>query len=216
MGHQDTGHALLGQLLDGVQHLIDRLRVERGRHFVEQHDVRVHGERAGNRHALLLAAGEFAGIALLLAFETDLLDQAEGPLLDLLLVLLQNMNRRHHDVLQRRLVREQVVLLEHHANLLPEFQLIESRIVDLLALDLDRALLDVVQGVDAADQSRLAGARGADDADALALHDVHGNAFQHLQVAEGLVQVLDRDHGLVGRPVGGRGGVIHVRSLLRS
>ena len=31
------------------------LRVERGRHFVEQHELRLHRERARNGHALLLA-----------------------------------------------------------------------------------------------------------------------------------------------------------------
>src|SRR5262249_19651910 len=37
-----AGHALLGELTDGHQHLLDGLRVERGRDLVEQHDVRVH------------------------------------------------------------------------------------------------------------------------------------------------------------------------------
>ena len=67
MGDQDAGHSVLRQVADGHQHLLHRLRVEGRGHFVEQHDVRVHGQRAGDRDALLLAAGQFARIALLLA-----------------------------------------------------------------------------------------------------------------------------------------------------
>ena len=57
VGHQHAGHALLGEVLDGDQHLLDRLRVERGGDLVEEHDVRAHGQRAGDCHALLLSAG---------------------------------------------------------------------------------------------------------------------------------------------------------------
>ena len=46
------------ELDHGVEHLLDHLRIERGGRLVEQHDLRAHAERAGDRDPLLLAAGE--------------------------------------------------------------------------------------------------------------------------------------------------------------
>ena len=51
-----------------VEHFVDHFRVECGGGLVEQHDLGAHGERAGDGHTLLLAAGELGGI--LLAWES--------------------------------------------------------------------------------------------------------------------------------------------------
>ena len=59
------------RLAHGLEHLADQFRIERGGHLVEQHDVRVHGERAGDGDALLLAAGEARRILLGLLGEAD-------------------------------------------------------------------------------------------------------------------------------------------------
>ena len=56
MGHDHHRHAFLGQGLHDRQHFADHLGVQRGRGLVEQHDARLHRQRPGNRHALLLAA----------------------------------------------------------------------------------------------------------------------------------------------------------------
>src|SRR5260370_41801941 len=56
VGDDDAGHALLGEFPDGDQHLFYGLRVERRRHFVEQHGCGLHGKAARNGDALLLAA----------------------------------------------------------------------------------------------------------------------------------------------------------------
>ena len=42
----------------------------------------------------------------------------------------------------------------------------------------------------------------------------HGNALQDLQIAKGLVDLLDRDHGLIGRPTGVGGGIVHGKTPL--
>src|SRR5262249_32258833 len=55
------GHALFGELLHGFQYFLDHFRIERRGRLVEQHDLRPHAERARNRNALLLAAGELSG-----------------------------------------------------------------------------------------------------------------------------------------------------------
>jgi hypothetical protein len=62
MRRHDHRHAVLCQPPHGVQHLADHLRVERRGWLVEQHQLRLHGQRPGDGNALLLAAGELAGI----------------------------------------------------------------------------------------------------------------------------------------------------------
>ena len=52
----EHGHALVGKTLHDGEDLADHLGVERARRFVEQEDLRIHGQRAGDGHALLLAA----------------------------------------------------------------------------------------------------------------------------------------------------------------
>src|SRR5262245_56420175 len=55
VGDAEHGHALAGELDHDVQYLLDHLRIEGGGRLVEQHDLGPHAERAGDRHALLLA-----------------------------------------------------------------------------------------------------------------------------------------------------------------
>ena len=57
VGYAEHGHAGGGQLAHGVEHFLDHLRVERRGRLVEQHDLRLHGERAGDGDPLLLTAG---------------------------------------------------------------------------------------------------------------------------------------------------------------
>ena len=47
-----------GELDHHVEHFLDHLGVERRGRLVEQHDLGRHAQRARDRHALLLAAGE--------------------------------------------------------------------------------------------------------------------------------------------------------------
>ena len=51
-----------GEVADDLQHLADKLGIERRGRLVEQHDTRLDGERPCNRAALLLAAGQIGGI----------------------------------------------------------------------------------------------------------------------------------------------------------
>ena len=70
--HQDGGGA--GEALDALDldlHVEAQVLVERRERLVEQQDARLDGERAGERDALLLAAGELLGIAVGDVLELD-------------------------------------------------------------------------------------------------------------------------------------------------
>ena len=75
VGDHDHGHALVGQLLHDVQHLADQLRVERRGRLVEEHQLGLHGQRAGDRDPLLLAAGELRRVGVELVVEADPVEQ---------------------------------------------------------------------------------------------------------------------------------------------
>ena len=66
---------LVVDLAQPAAQLRAHLGVERAERLVEQQDARLDGERAGERHALALAAGELGRIALLEAGELDEVEQ---------------------------------------------------------------------------------------------------------------------------------------------
>ena len=66
-----------GERLHHREDLSDQLRVERRRRFVEQHDLRLHRERAGDRHPLLLTAGQTDRVLVGLVGEPDLREQLQ-------------------------------------------------------------------------------------------------------------------------------------------
>ena len=86
---------------------------------------------------------------------------------------------------------EQVVALEHDADVAPQGVEVDPGAGDRVALDPDRAALDLLQRVHAAQQRGLAGAGRADQADHLVPLDVQGDALEHLVVTVGLVDVVD-------------------------
>ena len=62
---EDRRHVdLVVQAAQPLAQLAAHLRVERAERLVEQQHLRLHGERAGERHALQLAARELRGVAL--------------------------------------------------------------------------------------------------------------------------------------------------------
>ena len=84
VGHEHRGQAhLLVQPAQPAAQLLPDLGVERAERLVEQQHARLDRQRAGQGHALALAAGELRGIALGEALELDQLEQAHDPLADL-------------------------------------------------------------------------------------------------------------------------------------
>ena len=63
--HDDHRHAVDGEVAHHLEHLADQLRVERGGRLVEQHELRLHGQRPGDGDALLLAARQLVRVGAL-------------------------------------------------------------------------------------------------------------------------------------------------------
>ena len=66
---------LAGEVAHHRQHFADQLGVERRGRLVEQHQLRLHRQRAGDGDALLLAAGELDRVGVALVGEADALEQ---------------------------------------------------------------------------------------------------------------------------------------------
>ena len=75
VGDDHHGHALAGEVDHHVEHLADHFGIERRGRLVEQHGDRVHRERAGDRDALLLAAGQFGRVFARVLLQPDALEQ---------------------------------------------------------------------------------------------------------------------------------------------
>jgi hypothetical protein len=201
VGHDQHRAALPGELAHDFEDLADQLRVERRGRLVEQHQLRLHGEHAGDRDPLLLAAREALGILGRLVGEAHLLEHRHRPLLGLGPGHAEHPARRHCHVVERGQVREQVEALEDEADLgtlAGEFAVAQMDIsaVDLLladqrAVDPDMARGRFLEIVDATQQRRPARAAGADDRELLAALDLDADPLQNLERTEALVQVDD-------------------------
>ena len=146
--------------------------VEAGERLVEQHEARLGRQRAGERDALALAAGQLVGVAVAVAGEAD---DAE-PVLALARARADRDMPRSPKVMlpATREVREQGVLLEHEPGA-PVLGLDAPRaVVDDVAADADLALVGGGQPGDDAQQRRLAAPARADERDQLVVGDGRG------------------------------------------
>ncbi len=90
--------------------------IQRRGRFVKQHDVRLQRQRPGDRHALLLAAGELSGVLVGMGQQADAVEQRRGLLAGDRLVQQLVIARGQHHVVEHRAVGEQVEALEDHAD----------------------------------------------------------------------------------------------------
>src|SRR5918992_2014951 len=193
VGHDGHRHSVARQVPHHVEHLPDHLRVQGGRGLVEEHELGLHRQRAGDRHALLLTAGEVCREGVSLLGHPDALEQALRPLTRLGLRQPLHLDRGHRQVLHDRLVREQVELLEDHADLRPHLVDGLAGLGDRLAVEPHVPLVDPLEAVDTAQHRRLAGARRPRDHHDLAAVDRQIDPVQHEIVAEALLHLLEFD-----------------------
>ena len=170
------------EVLEKVQDRLRCLRVERGGRLVAQKHLWVVGKGAGDGDALLLSAGELAGVGVRLVADADEFQERCDLLLDILLAQAAALERVG-DVSGHRARRHQVEVLEDHADLLARrAQVLGRERRQVLSRDEDAAGAWPLQKVDASHERGLARAREADDPEDLAradgerhvAHGVHG------------------------------------------
>src|SRR5690606_29880562 len=207
VGDHEHGHALPGEGGHDVEHLLDHLRVQCGGGLVEQHDLGLHRERPRDRGALLLTAGQLGGVLVALVGDADALQQGQPVPLGLRLGHLAHLDRPERDVLEDRLVREEVEALEHHADVGPQRGEGLALGGERLPVDLDGAAVDRLEAVDHAAQRGLARPGRAEHHDDLAGRDLQVDVAQDVEVAEVLVDGHHPDHRRVGHEAASAAGV---------
>lgn len=136
-----------------------QVHVQVGKRLVEQQQVRLWGERARQRDALLLAAGELVRVAPLQAVEPDEREGLRHPFAPLRRV---QVAQPEGDVAPHVQVRKQRVVLKDHANAPRLRRQVDTVGADEPPAERDAALGDALQPRDRAQQRRLAAARRAD------------------------------------------------------
>src|SRR5690606_8305045 len=92
-------------------------------------------------------------------------------------------------------MREQIIALEHDANVEAQFAQFQSRVGDLMAADLDPAAVYLLQPVDAAQGGAFAGSASADQRHDLPLFDRKGDAMQNRYCTETFFHIVEDDDG---------------------
>ncbi len=194
VGHHDHRHAAGGEVLHRVEHLVDHLGVERGGRLVEQHHLGLHGERPGDRHALLLTARHLARVLARLLGNLDLFEQIHRQRLGLRFRHLAHLAWREGDVVEHAEMWEEVEALEHHARLAADLGDVADVVRQFGAIDRDAAGVVLLEPIDAADHRGLARPGGPDDHDDLPGGHLDVDVLERLELAEELVDVREFDH----------------------
>ena len=197
VGDHQHGQPFGGQLPHDGEHLAHHLGIQGGGGLVEEQDLRLHGQGAGDGHALLLPAGQLAGLGGDVGGHADLFQIEQCALAGLLLGQAQDLFHADHAVFQHAHVFKEVEALKHHAHLGAIGALVDILSQDAAAMVQDLAGAGGLQQVDAAQQGGFARAGGADDAGDVALVHEKVDVAQHLVVAEALAQVLDFQDGFL-------------------
>ncbi len=164
-------HAGDADVVDDVGELdlrfLAQLLVERAERLVEEQQLRLLGQAARQRDALLLAAGELVRLALGVGAELHQLQHRLDARRDL--VLGQAVAAQAEgDVVEHREMREERVALEHHVHR----PLVGRQPGEVLAVERDRSRGRRLEAGEHAQQRRLAAARRAEQGEDLALGDV--------------------------------------------
>ena len=107
------------ELAHDAENFVGQLRIERRGRLVEQHHLGLHRERARDRDALLLAAGQARRILARLVCEVNAGEAFGAELGGLLARQAAHAHRRLDHVAEHGHVRPQVELLKDHAEVAP-------------------------------------------------------------------------------------------------
>lgn len=185
VGDEQDGQAeLLVEVAQQLENGAGGLGVERGGRLVREQHLGVARQGAGYAHALLLTAGELAGVGLRLVGEADQVEELLGLAGALLAGEAEDLQRQLH-VVQDGAGVQQVEVLEDHADAGAGPAQLRARPAasagqggEVLPGHRHGAGGGAFQEVDAADQGGFSGAALSDDAVHLALADVQVDAVE--------------------------------------
>ena len=169
---RDAGLALdAADLLAGLQ---TQARVEVRQRLVEQEHARRFDQGARDRHALLLAAGHLAGLALEQLFDLDELRRGEHLFLHGLLAQLRlaaQILQREEDVLAHGQMRIEGIILENQT----DAALFGRQCGHIVFAEEDLARCRRFKPADEIERGALAAAGGTEQADELPVRDLEGH-----------------------------------------
>ncbi|MNT13424.1 hypothetical protein D3C72_1483940 [compost metagenome] len=193
MGDEHAGHVqFIVQAAQPAAQLLAHLGVERAEGFVEQQHLGLHRQRAGQRDALALAAGQLRRVAVGQPVELHQLQQRTHLVADLrfaraLGARLDAQAEGH--VLEHAHMLEQRVVLEHKAHLALAHMLVRG----IAPGQHDLARIGALQAGDDAQQRGLAAAGRPQQRGQLAFVEIERDVVQRDKVAKALLYVLDLD-----------------------
>ena len=160
--------------------------------------MRFGGQGAGNGDALFLSAGELRRVVARLVFEAGQRQQRADFGGDGFFVRADEFQRQG-DVVVHRAAGEQVEVLEDHADLAARLgQISLGQGHQILAIDDDLTVGGTLKQVDATNEGTLAGTRGADHAEDLALWHMQAHVTQGVHGVSALtvdfVETVQLDH----------------------
>ena len=208
---EDRGDVDFGmQRAQPLPQLLPHLRIERAKRLVEQQDARLDRERAGERDALPLAAGQLAGIAVGQPVELHQIQQLLDARTNRGLVLADGARlhaQAKGNVFEHRHVAEQRVVLEHESDM----TLAGAMSQRILTVDPHFPGVGPVEACNDPQQRRLARTGWTKQRQQFALADLQIDIVERCKRAEFLDDVfdfnghLDRPLGFVLRPDAVRG-----------
>ena len=176
VGHQQGGELLAAQ--NGVDiggHRQPGLVVQRREGFIQQQDPGIEGQCADQGAALTHAAGELSGPLVGEIFEPVALQQRQDPGAVFRRILPPHLQAQHH-VVQNGAPFKQLVALGHQPDA-------GRGSGDRLAVQRDRAAVQLFQPGDGTQQGGLAAAGGTHDTAQLPLFHFQGNVPQGLHLS---------------------------------
>src|SRR5690606_11795719 len=207
VGHDDNGVAL-GQLRNQLLHLGRGNRVERGTGLVHQHHFRAYGNRAGDTQPLLLATGHTGGGGIQTVFhfvpEPRLAQAVLHDVIQIRLAIGQAVDTGAigHIVVDR--LGERIGLRDHHAQAGTQLHHIPLGIVDILIVELQRAVdptdVDaVVHSVQATQKSGLAAARRPDKRNHLVAGNIQADVLDGPVFTVENLDITQLELGIIGK-----------------
>ena len=179
MGNIDEGRLqALMQLGDLGAHLHAELRVQVGERFVHQEDLRIADDRAAQRDALTLAAGERLRLAVEELLDAQNLRGLANELIDLVLRLLAQLQAEGHVVIDGHVRIERVVLENHR-----DIAILRRHVVHQTIADVQFAFRNLFKTRDHTERRGLAAARRTDQNDELLVLDIQAEVGNSGHVA---------------------------------